>query len=117
MVRILLVEDDPDVRPILELVLREAGYEVDAVVTVAAAKALLDSQPYDLVVTDGRLPDGHGVQVADKAAAMGIPRFILTGYLFQSSPADLRRHEHLMKPVRPSELVDAVHRVLRKPRT
>lgn len=112
MKRILLVEDDPDVRPILELVLRGDGYHVDAVASVAAAKALLDAEPYDLVITDGRLPDGHGIEIADKAAGMGMRRIVLTGYLFQSSPTNLERHDHLMKPIRPAALLEAVQRHL-----
>lgn len=110
MTRILLVEDDPDVRPILELILRGDGYHVDAATSIAAAKIFLDTQPYDLVITDGRLPDGHGIEIADKAAAMGVRRIVLTGYLFQSSPTDLHRHDHLMKPIRPAALLEAVRR-------
>lgn len=113
MKRILLVEDDPDVGPILELILRGNGYAVDAAGTIAAAEALLNAQPYDLVITDGRLPDGHGIAIADKAAAMGVPRIVLTGYIFQSSPADLDRHHHLMKPIRPDALLEVVKRHIR----
>lgn len=56
MARILLVEDDLDVRPLLEYVLGvEGGYEVTAVESVANATALLAAQPFDLVVTDVNL--------------------------------------------------------------
>lgn len=116
MARILLVEDDPDDRSVLELILRGNGYEVDAVATAAEAQARLDSRPYALVIADGRLPDGRGVEIADKAASLDIPRLILTGYIFQADPADLDRHEHLMKPIRAAALLEAVQRRVRSER-
>src|SRR5690348_17024914 len=57
MARILLVEDDRDLRPLLEHVLLSAGYEVTAVETVKSAVSLIEAQPFDLVFTDVSLPD------------------------------------------------------------
>jgi DNA-binding response OmpR family regulator len=54
--RILLVEDDIDVRPLLEHILLDAEFEVTAVESLANALALLEKQPFDLVVTDVKLP-------------------------------------------------------------
>src|SRR5882757_2349512 len=53
MSRILLVEDEYNVRVLLEHVLLDAGYEVDSAATVAEAKSLLDSVRYDLLLADG----------------------------------------------------------------
>ena len=117
MKRILLVEDDLDVRPSLEIILRGNGYEVDAATTVAEANALLGANSYDLVIADERLPDGRGVKIADKAAATGIARVVITGYLFQAKRADLDRHEHLLKPLRPTELLNVVRRIIGEART
>ena len=47
MSRILLVEDNPDVL-VVEHVLIDEGYEVDAAENVGQGRALLDTQPYDL---------------------------------------------------------------------
>jgi len=58
--RILLVEDDPDVRLLLEHVLLGAEYGADGAETLAQAHALLGSASYDLVIADARLPDGRG---------------------------------------------------------
>jgi DNA-binding NtrC family response regulator len=113
MSRILLVEDDQNVRVLLEHVLIDAGYEVDSTTTVADAKSLLDSVTYDLLLADGRLPDGTGMALADIAQASGIKALIITGYAFQLANQELGRYEFLMKPVRPAELVEAIDRTLR----
>ncbi len=106
--RILLVEDDPGVGPLLEHVLMLAGYQVDWVGTVAEAEALLRSRSFDLVLTDVMLPDGNGIAIADAAKADGIKSVVITGHAFRIPAADLARHDTLLKPLRPRELVDAV---------
>ena len=113
MNRILLVEDEYNVRVLLEHVLIDAGYEVDSAATVAEAKSLLASVHYDLLLADGRLPDGTGMMLADQAEEGGIKALIITGYAFQL--AELGRYEFLMKPVRPAELVGAIERILGAP--
>src|ERR1700687_5719363 len=55
--RILLVEDDPDVAPILEHVLIDEGYSVHVARTLKEARSHLDERAYSLVVADLRLRD------------------------------------------------------------
>jgi DNA-binding response OmpR family regulator len=109
--RILLVEDHLDVRLLLEHVLLGAGYAADIAATLAQARALLGSASYDLVIADARLPDGSGIDIADAAKSMGLKTLVITGFAFQGS-GDLRRHEYLMKPVRPSELLLTLRRLV-----
>jgi CheY-like chemotaxis protein len=109
--RILLVEDHPDVRLLLEHVLLGAGYSVDAAETLARAREFLDAASYDLVIADGKLPDGGGIEIADAAKAMGTKTLVITGFAFQGTD-ELRRHEYLMKPVRPSELLLVLRRMI-----
>jgi DNA-binding response OmpR family regulator len=109
--RILLVEDDRAVRFMLTLVLRGESYVVDSVESAVAALSYLARERYDLVISDWRLPDGDGLEIADEAAELGAKTIVMSGDLFQI-PSEVRnRHEHkfLMKPMRPSELVNAVH--------
>jgi len=108
--RILLVEDDWDVRLLLEHVLRDAGYDVDSVDTVAVARMQLAAQDYTLVLADGILADGSGIAIADDAVARGIKTLVITGYVLRLDQKALARHEFLMKPVRPQELLSAVER-------
>jgi DNA-binding response OmpR family regulator len=110
--RILLVEDEEDIAEILGLVLESAGYAVDTAGTVAQARQLLEQSTYTLVNTDLRLPDGHGLEIADRAADLGVRTSILSGYVFQLPAGAAVRHEVMMKPMRPSEFVAAVHRLI-----
>lgn len=110
---IVLVEDDRDVRLIVEHVLIDAGHRVDTAAAVESGCALLRQKRYDLVIADAKLPDGTGMDVADCATAAGVRAFIITGYAFTLPPAASARYEILLKPLRPAEIVEAVERALR----
>jgi DNA-binding response OmpR family regulator len=112
--RILLVEDDVDVRLIIEHVLIDAGYEVDTIGTTAGGTELLQCRSYDLVVADGRLPDGTGLDVCDLAAENGMKCLIVTGYAFSLPVGSGERYDILLKPMRPAEIISAVERKLRE---
>jgi DNA-binding NtrC family response regulator len=111
--RILLVEDDIDVRPLLEhILLTEPAYEVTAVANLTNALTLLQRQPFDLVIADVNLPDGSGLNAADVAKQKGIPALIVTGHGLSLKPGDLAAYEYLLKPLHVNELLDAVRRML-----
>lgn len=61
--RILVIDDEPDLRSVYELALIREGYEVETAGSVAEGKALLDGNNYDVVITDMRLPDGLGLEI------------------------------------------------------
>jgi two-component system, NtrC family, response regulator PilR len=110
--RILLVEDDADVRPLLEHILLSSGYQVTVAERVAGASEQLQNQPFDLVITDVNLPDGNGLAVADEAAAAGIKALVVTGYGLSLKPGSLVGYDYLLKPLRVDELLRAVERCL-----
>jgi DNA-binding NtrC family response regulator len=110
MVRILLVEDDPDVRPLLEHILLVERYEVTSAESVSVATALLGAQPFDLVICDVNLPDGSGLAIADKAGAMGVKALVVTGHGLSLKPGSLAPYDYLLKPIRVDELVRAIKR-------
>ena len=113
MARILLVEDDVDVRPLLEHILTtEAAYEVIAVECMTNALVLLDQQPFDLVITDVNLPDGSGLRVADAARAKGVRALVFTGHGLSLAPGALAHYDYLLKPLHAHEFLDAVRRCL-----
>ena len=112
--RILIVEDEADIRGLLTHVLVSQGYQVDAASGAAEAWQCLDRHSYALAIVDWRLPDGDGIVVAEAAAALGAATFVMSGYLFQMPGGRADRHETLMKPVRPSEIVAAVERRIGK---
>ncbi len=59
----LIIDDEPDIRELLEITLGRMGLETRACADLASARALLDSQSFDLCLTDMRLPDGNGIDL------------------------------------------------------
>lgn len=110
--RILLVEDDELIRTLISHVLAAAGYAVDTAATAAAALEHMNARSYHLVLTDDRLPDGRGIAIADIATAKGMDAVIVTGYASRLAKDDVERHEHILKPVTPFELIRTVERHL-----
>ena len=60
---ILVVDDEPDLRTLYELTLLREGYRVEAAGDLAQARQHLESQQFDAVITDMRLPDGLGLEL------------------------------------------------------
>ena len=112
MARILLVEDDVNVSLLREHMLRGEGHDVDPVATVQQALSRIQQRGYDLVVADGKLPDGTGMTVGDAATAEGVKTLIITGFALQLPREELMRFDYLLKPVRPAELIKAIDRKL-----
>jgi two-component system, NtrC family, response regulator PilR len=67
--RILVVDDEADLRELLEITLVKMGLDVDTAATLRAARALLEQHEYALVLTDMRLPDGLGLELVREVAA------------------------------------------------
>jgi DNA-binding NtrC family response regulator len=63
MQQILVIDDDPGFRRLLETILRGEGYEVTTASSKQVALHLLEKRQYHLVITDLRLPDGDGIEV------------------------------------------------------
>ena len=60
---VLVIDDEADIRELLELSLVRMGLAVDCAGSVASAKHLLQAKRYDLCLTDMRLPDGDGLDL------------------------------------------------------
>jgi DNA-binding NtrC family response regulator len=112
MDRILLVEDDVEVRPLLEHILMDNGFRVATAENVAIATRLLGSQPFDLAICDVNLPDGSGLTVADKAIAAGVKALVVTGHELSLKPGSLTPYDYLLKPLRAPELLKSIDRCL-----
>ena len=78
-VRLLLVEDDPVDRMAFERYAEDQGHGWECVwaPSIAKAKELLTAQPFDVVITDYRLGDGMGLELAE--LVKGIPVIFVTG--------------------------------------
>src|SRR5665213_3558536 len=111
--RILVVEDDPDVRALGENVLTEAGHGVVAVAGMQEALREIRGDGFELVITDGLLSDGNGVEIAEAAEQHGLRAVIITGYPRDLPQDRLNRFPWRAKPIRPSELVALVDNQLK----
>ena len=87
--RILIVEDEPLVAFDNEYLLKDAGYEVVATVdNLADARAVIETEPLDLVLTDIRLSgDGDGTGVARAARSKGVPVLFVTAHGHDDAPS------------------------------
>jgi len=82
--RILIVEDHDDTRDALERFLSRCGYGVAVAADLRTALNLLQSQPFDAVVSDIALPDGTGYALISEARRRGITALAiaLTAYSY-----------------------------------
>jgi len=89
--RVLLVEDDPDVGEMLLFALESADYATELVGTATEARWRVEFIKPDLVIADWRLLEGgDGVVVANEAADLGIKTVVMSGYLTELKNADPR---------------------------
>ncbi|MEJ2455552.1 MAG: sigma-54 dependent transcriptional regulator, partial [Candidatus Thiodiazotropha sp.] len=59
----LIVDDEPDICELLEITLLRMGIDAQSVLDLGAARQLLETQHFDLCLTDMRLPDGNGIDL------------------------------------------------------
>lgn len=80
--RVLVVDDEADLRELLEITLLKMGLDVDSAATLAEARALLLRHEYALVLTDMRLPDGLGLELVREvcAAHKNTPIAVVTAF-------------------------------------
>ncbi len=78
----LLVDDEPDILELLEITLNRMAIETCCAENIAEAKALLQQNPFDLCLTDMKLPDGNGLELVDfiQTLATPIPVAMITAH-------------------------------------
>lgn len=112
--RVLVADDDEDIRDVLTHVLEQNGYDVIAVDSGADALAYLARDVPALMLLDLCMHDMDGWQVLaamrDDARLRRMPVFVLTGMdtAPEHQPANVRL---LRKPMRPSKLIDEIRAV------
>ena len=119
---VLLVDDEPDILELLELALRKMGLEVDRAENVREALAKLSAKPYDLCLTDMRLPDGDGLQVVRHIAQhdLDVPVAVITAHgNMENAVTALKAgaFDYLSKPVSLDQLRALVKSALKLPQS
>jgi len=116
--RVLVVDDDSDARQLSLEVLAGAGYHVEGVKDGAAGWEALETNRYDLVITDNKMPRMTGLEMIEKlhSASRAVPVIMVTGYSaiqdFARKPW-LKPDATLQKPFSNAALLEVVKRVLR----
>ena len=114
--RILIVDDDPQFLDVLESILNEDGFEVARAGGGREAIERFDKEHFDLVVTDKRMPQGSGVELARhvKHARPETPIIMVSafGVTDVGRPEDEGIFRFLRKPVRLPALMGAVEEAL-----
>ena len=118
--KILVVDDEPDLLELLELTLSRMGLDTTRAETVAEAVRLLDKEPFDLCLTDMRLPDGEGLRVVEHINQKGldVPVAVITAFgSAENAVAALKAgaFDYLAKPVALEQLRALVKQALRVP--
>ena len=102
--RLLVVDDEPDLRTLYELTLVREGYDVECAGTVAEAWSMLQAQRYQLLITDMRLPDGTGLDLLRRLdeAGRGEKGVVITAYGSAENAVEALKsgaYDYLTKPV------------------
>ncbi|MGQ9686885.1 MAG: sigma-54-dependent transcriptional regulator [Thiobacillaceae bacterium] len=117
---ILIVDDEPDLREVLELALLRMGLETVTAEDVATARAQLARRRFDLVLTDMRLPDGEGLEIVRCVAQQSpsTPVAVITAYGSTENAITALKagaFDYLMKPVKLEVLRTLVKTALKVP--
>jgi CheY-like chemotaxis protein len=113
--KILIVEDEPQVRDVLKMLLSFDGHEIVTVGDAQEALAIFEQGGFDVVMTDYSMPGmkGDALALALKARRPGQPVIMVTAHaeMLKTSAMPLRGVDQLVnKPFQIQELRDAIHK-------
>jgi two-component system, NtrC family, response regulator PilR len=118
--RVLIVDDEADIRELLSMALSRMGLSVDAAGTGFEAEQFLQRHRYDLCLTDMRLPDGNGLDLLDHVSRHypSTPVAVITAFgSAENAVAALKAgaFDYIAKPVALSQLRALVQSALKLP--
>jgi two-component system response regulator PilR (NtrC family) len=118
--KVLVIDDEPDLLELLELTLSRMGLDTTRAQSVAEAIKALDSQNFDLCLTDMRLPDGEGLRVVEHITekSLDVPVAVMTAFgSAENAVAALKAgaFDYLAKPVALEQLRALVKQALKVP--
>jgi len=117
---VLVVDDEADIRELLEITLERMGLAVQAAASISEAQSLLKAKPFDLCLTDMRLPDGEGLELVRYIGAhcRDLPVAVITAFgSTDNAVAALKAgaFDYLSKPVSLEDLRSLIKSALRLP--
>src|SRR4030042_435222 len=116
--RILVVDDDENIRVTIEAILENEGYAVDGAMNGREAIKKSESTAYNLALIDIRLPDMEGIELLTsmKDTVPKVRKIIITGYPSMQNAIDAVNRNadaYLVKPVDVDKLLELVRRQLK----
>ena len=120
--RVLVVDDEADVRKSVRLILAKAGYDVieaeDGEKAIAAIKADGNALLVDTIICDLYMPKVNGMEAIAyfRSQFPSVPVIVLTGKPDITNAAELFKQgvvEYLVKPIEPAKLTAAVHKAVK----
>jgi two-component system response regulator PilR (NtrC family) len=120
--RVLIVDDEADIRELLDLTMVRMGLLADCAATVGEAKQFLDHTTYQLCLTDMRLPDGEGLELVRHIGehCHDLPVAVITAHGSTENAVSALKagaFDYLAKPVSLEQLRSLVKTAMDLPRT
>ena len=115
--RILAVDDEKAVRSALSVNLRRHDFHVTLAENVGAARKLLEAEPFDLLLTDVRMPQDSGLELVAHAREClpNLPVIVMTGYGSVEDAVSAMKQgaaDYLIKPISTAELLIVLEKAL-----
>ena len=118
---IIVVDDEPEIRKLLEMVLTEAGHEVITVSNGKSALNLVNSVMFDLMILDVLLPDINGYEICrhvrEKSLQKFLPILIISGMVSKEeelAALNAGADEYVKKPFENKELLARIRVLLKR---
>jgi two-component system response regulator AtoC len=110
MRRVLIVDDEQNLRHMLQTLLKREGYEPVGVSSVEGALMELEDRPYDIVITDLRMPGKSGLDLVDeiRRRKMDATVVVMTAYGSRDIAIEAMKHgayDYISKPFEADEIV------------